>query len=67
MNFGQQLSQVVNANIERGVAPQEIILVLEVTKVELINTMLATAAMSRASENQDQPGPKLVGLNGEKL
>lgn len=66
MTFGSQLTQLVNANLESGVPPHEIVLVLEVTKFELVNTMIANRAIAREAQAADQ-APKIVGLNGEKL
>lgn len=55
-SFGQHLSGLVNASLEAGVPPQEIVLVLEVTKIELVNRMLASAANVEAKPS----GPLIV-------
>lgn len=61
--FGQNLSSLINSSLNAGVPAQEVILCLEVTKVELINSLLANAAGAN-SLPPAQPDKPLILMPG---
>lgn len=60
MTFGVQLSQVVNVALQAGVPAPEVILTLEMTKLELQLQILANAA----SKPSAAESPLIVPPNG---
>lgn len=63
--FGADLAQLINAHVQAETSSvEEVILVLEMTKIDMATTVLAHTAMKREAKAADQ-APKIVGLNGE--
>jgi len=50
--FGQQVSMLVNAGLEAGVTPQEIVLGLELTKLELAFRIMRSAEVAAAEDEK---------------
>jgi predicted lactoylglutathione lyase len=48
--FGPHLSEFINRSLAQGVAPQEIIVTLEVCKIELVNSLLSHALGAAAAK-----------------
>ena len=60
MSYGEQLAGLTRIALEQGVPPGEIILCLELTKIELANQMFANAKAEQAGPGIHLPdgGPR---------